>query len=69
MSKYIVQDENLLGYLIPEQPNIVGILATSIIRGSIYSWQDGTAVNHRDRQRPATVADFESFKVCLPPDF
>jgi hypothetical protein len=67
MTKYVVQDENLLGYLIPEQPSIVGILAASVIRGSIYNWTDGTAVNRPEQQRPATRQDFADFRVCLPP--
>ncbi len=63
--RFVVQDENLLGYVHPDLPaNSVQILATSIIRGSIFSWMDGNVTGYPERQRPATVRDFESFRVC-----
>ena len=61
--RFVVQDENLLGYIFPEQPDTVQILATSVIKGSIYTWMDGGAVSHPDRQRPATIRDFVAFRV------
>ncbi len=60
--RFVVQDDNLLGYILPEFPNAVQILETSTIRGSIYSWVDGSAPSHPRRQRPATVRDFKSFR-------
>lgn len=61
--RFVVQDENLLGYIIPQLPNEVQILATSIIKGSIYSWMDGSAPSYPSRQRPATLHDFQTFRI------
>jgi len=63
MCRYVVKDEEALGYIFDEQPTTFGFLSggagrepTSIILGL-------TSI------RPATTVDFERFRVSIPPDF
>ena len=62
---FVVIDEHTFGYINPLQPNVVGILATSVIRGALpYSQWDGwkfRPLNDRG-MRPATRADFDIFR-------
>jgi hypothetical protein len=64
--KFVVIYEHTLGYINPLQPNSVGILSTSVIRGAApYSQFDGMAampVFPKDI-RPATRSDFDAFRV------
>jgi hypothetical protein len=64
--RFVVCDENLFGYILPQLPNDVWILATSVIRGSIYTWKDGSAPVPMDKSkmRPATRADFDTYRIC-----
>jgi hypothetical protein len=68
--RYVVLDENTLGYINSEQPDVLGVLAASILRGAVHSWLDGpVAILQTKNIRPATVADFNAFRVAVPPDF
>jgi hypothetical protein len=64
--KLIVIDEHTLGCVNPAQPNYAQILGASIIRGAleIHGLKliqfDGVQFG---TQRPATPADFETFRV------
>jgi hypothetical protein len=56
---YVVMDENVLGYLLPN--GWLGILATK--PSAVVSWKDGPI--HLGRPtRPATLEDFAFFRVC-----
>lgn len=67
--KYVVINENMLGYR-TVQPCMVGILASSVIRGSSYNPANGPRyISVHDNLRPATDQDFKDFRVKLPPDF
>jgi hypothetical protein len=65
---YVVLNENTLGYINNESPNTMGVLAGSIIRGG-HSWENGpvTIVPTVDKMRPATPADFDNYRVEIPP--
>lgn len=64
-TRFVVVDENVFGCINPLQPNTIQILATSIIRGAIYTWMDGLCpvpMNDK-RMRPAIRADFSTYRV------
>lgn len=64
-TSYFVLDGHTLGYIDDRQPTVFGILHPSILRGSPYDPRvDGfTILPVRCDLRPATLADFESFRV------
>lgn len=71
MVKYVVVEEDTLGYFIP-YPNtssFVGILAAKVSSGR--SWLDGMfcIVFGKTNMRPATASDFAKFRVSPPPEF
>lgn len=57
--------ENVLGYINDQQPNVIGILHASPLRGAIIRDLDGWTFLPQDRSliRPATRADFDTFRV------
>ena len=63
--KFVVINDNIFGYVNPNQPNQAGVLASSIIRGASHTWMDGPypLPVSGDNVRPATLADFDSFRV------
>lgn len=63
-STYIVLNENALGYILPDHPGWVNVLAGSVLKGGPNPL-DGPVpiVPSLDRIRPATIADFEAFRV------
>ncbi len=62
MEKYIVVNENTLGYRISNGE--IGVLHGSVIRGG-RNWMNGPfLLSPNDKVRPATLADFESYRVC-----
>jgi hypothetical protein len=69
-TRYVVMDGHTLGYLIPEMPNYVGVLAGSVLKGGPDSMQ-GTAliVPGHTQVRQAELEDFTNFRVMPPPCF
>lgn len=65
--KYVVMDENTLGYVIEGNRNIIGVLTGSVIRGG-RNWLNGPAVVSPGftRLRPATEADFDFIERTFP---
>lgn len=59
-AKYVVKNENTLGILIPDWP-LMQVLAGNI-HG--HNWKDGCCAYFDSELRPATLADFERFRVC-----
>jgi hypothetical protein len=59
--KLIVIDEHTLGSVFPEQPNQAQILGASILRGALDTM--GIIPIQFKKTRPATLADFETFRV------
>ncbi len=68
MTKYIVKDENTLGYLINETPGFMAVLQGSVHQGG-HDWRNGPVSILGAQIRPATQEDFNAFRVSLPPDF
>lgn len=65
---YVVKNNNTLGYLIDECPNIMGVLAGSVILGG-HDWKNGPVSTFGSDIRRATAEDFSFFRVVIPPDF
>ncbi len=57
--------ENVLGYINPQQPNVIGILHASPLRGAVLNDRDGWTYLPTDttKFRPATLKDFADFRV------
>lgn len=61
-TQYVVLNEHTLGYIYSAQPGWMGVLAGNI-------WKDGYShgavplLPGHDQIRPATVADFDAFRV------
>lgn len=62
-TRFVVVSENVLGYIDPRQPHVLGVLATSVIRGAVLTWQDGWTFLPSENVRPATRQDFADFRV------
>jgi hypothetical protein len=64
-TRFVVINDCMLGYIQPGMNLSAGILASSVIRGAHHFWQDGPYPLRHDGkdQRPATVKDFEDFRV------
>lgn len=69
-ARYVVMDEHTLGYLIPETPSFMGVLAGSVLKGG-HDPLNGPAVivPGHTKLRQATELDFKAFRVSLPPCF
>jgi hypothetical protein len=67
-TKYVVLNENTLGYINETDPNTVGVLAGSVIRGG-HNPLNGpvTIVPTIDEVRPAKIEDFATYRVLAPP--
>lgn len=63
--RFVVVDENVFGYIDEKQPDTVGILATALTRGALFSWKDGTMPLPQNpaNVRPATRADFDTYRI------
>lgn len=61
---YVVMDENTLGYM--AGPRTMGVLAGN---RDGHSWVNGPVTTTGSKLRLATTADFERFRVSIPPDF
>lgn len=67
--RYVVLGEHTLGYL-QEGTVMMGVLAGSVIKGG-HSWKNGPVaiVPGYTQLRPATLSDFEVYRVLPPPGF
>jgi hypothetical protein len=60
---YYVLNEHTLGYVYAAKPNSFNVLHGSVLKGG-YDWKNGpVAITTLDNLRPATVADFEEYRV------
>lgn len=64
-TQYVVKDESTLGHLVDEAPGTMAVLASNV-HG--HNWRNGPVSTFGSIIRPATPADFERFRVMLPPD-
>ncbi len=63
-TKFVVINENIFGYINPIQPDYVGVLSTSIIRGAVHGRFDGPyLLSMAKTVRLATLKDFDDFLV------
>lgn len=65
-TSYVVKDEHTLGYILNAQPAVMGVLASNK-RG--HHPNGGPVAVFCSAIRPATVEDFETFRVMPPPQF
>jgi hypothetical protein len=67
--KFIVVNENILGYVLPSIPNSCQILSSSIVRGASVTWVNGSypISSNGKNWRLATKTDFETFRVNYSP--
>lgn len=64
MTTYFVQDENTLGYVIPEQPHSLWVMGAIIYKGTLGAdWMNGSIPFDETRSRAATADDFLRFRV------
>ena len=63
--KLVVLEEHTLGYIHPEMPNSVGILHTSILKGSSYNYWTGSVILGNKPVRLATEDDFTAFRCVF----
>lgn len=64
-SRCVVLGEHTLGYINPVQPDWMGVLHGSVLKGG-HDWKNGPVYvgGMGDQMRPATQADFEEYRVC-----
>lgn len=63
-TSFVVVDNNVFGCINPLfYPGYIQVLASSVIRGAIHHWIDGPMLIPANGMRPATRADFDSYRV------
>ena len=69
-TQYIVISEHTIGYIREGMmKNFVGVLAGKPQLGGADPKNGMAVVGYGITYRPATEADFEFFRICLPPNF
>lgn len=64
--KLVVVNENVLGYVFPEKPNIFNFLRCSIIKGCSLDEMNGYhTFSKTDKVRLASSKDFDEFRVSF----
>jgi hypothetical protein len=64
--RYVVKDGHTLGYIFDAQPELMGVLSSN---KDGHHHNGGPVSIFGSNITPATVEDFETFRVALPPDF
>jgi hypothetical protein len=64
-TKLVVVDEHTLGYILPESPDYLGILHTSILKGSTLNSFSGSVCIKNRNVRLASEKDFDDFRVSF----
>lgn len=65
-TRYVVINENTLGYIYSEAPQWMGVLHGSVYRNGHDETRGPVVLDVTDDVRDATAADFEAYR-CLPP--
>ena len=63
--KLVVLEGHTLGYIHPEMPNYVGILHTSVLKGSTYNYWAGSVILGNKPVRLASEQDFKDFRCVF----
>ena len=64
--KLVVLNEHTLGYIMPELPNWVQVLHSSILKGAPFEmWPSSKYICSPDKVRLASEKDFNSFRVSF----
>ena len=61
--KYYVLNDDTLGYIDPQSPTYFSVLHASILRGAT-RLTGPFMLSPLDTMRPASIADFEAYRVC-----
>lgn len=65
--RYVVMNENTLGYIYAEQPDTLCVLHGSVLKGG-HDWKNGPVlITPLDKVRDAGLADFEEYRCSPPP--
>ncbi|MEI6752363.1 MAG: hypothetical protein WCK78_04275 [Paludibacter sp.] len=65
-TKLVVVNENTLGYILPETPETLGVLHSSILRGAVFEVHpEPKHIISLDKVRLATEKDFENYRVSF----
>jgi hypothetical protein len=63
-ARYFVKDGHTLGYVYDEAPGQFNVLHGSVLKGG-HDWKNGpVAISPICKLEPATLADFEEYRVC-----
>ncbi|MDK9702406.1 MAG: hypothetical protein OEL20_04650 [Sulfuritalea sp.] len=63
---YVVKDGHTMGYIFDAQPHLMGVLSSK--KGGHHPNGGPVSISFSNI-RPATVEDFRTFRVVVPPDF
>ncbi len=66
-TKYVVVNDNTLGYIQPNNPNWIGILHGSVLKGGFNDLDGPIHKSQAKTIRPATLEDFKVYRVVPPP--
>lgn len=67
--RYVVMNENTLGYIDSGRPDLLCILHGSVLKGG-HNWVNGPVyLSPSDAIRDASAEDFREYRVCSPPGF
>lgn len=64
--KLVVVDERILGYIIPEMPDTLGIFHSSILRGASFEYlPEPKSLRPGNIVRLASKKDFDEYRVSM----
>jgi hypothetical protein len=64
--KLVVFNEHTLGYILPELPDFVQILHSSILKGAVFSVQQSNfLIGKNDKVRLASKQDFADYRISF----
>lgn len=66
--RYVVKNENTLGYIFRGREHTMGVLAGNVTRGGHEPFNGPAPVTPSDKVRAATREDFDSYRVQAPLD-
>ncbi len=65
-TKLVVYNEHTLGFITPEQPNLVQHLRASILKGATFSTsKESDIISKKDNVRLASESDFNEYRCVF----